>query len=389
MPDPRHHERTYYLNLFDRTLDETGWVGSLKALGDGRGYELLQARAAVGARMSLAVARLGRGAYITTSEGGAHATGSVSLTRLASGGLAAVVVKAGSRFTTPDGGVLYEALADTTFAAADAGPHTVAVRCITPGWEGNQPAPFTAASGEAIPGPVSVCDRLLLDPPYGDTTIACAQVGEITGGRAPMLDGLGADRGMPRETGEPDNRYRLRLRGLPDTVSPGAVLRAAHSALDPAEETFEFIETFESDYQTCWDAPTGDGPLTPPYSGDLFTYDDPDDLLAVPFRNRWLDSREDKAAFIVVVDQVESGEDFSCAYDDDAVTFGDHLSPHGGLRAISAFDVPPGFVSAPEGLECAFDGEDPVADAVYGGLWSTLQRVKAGGVAAILELHGQ
>lgn len=52
-----------------------------------------------------------------------------------------------------------------------------------------------------------------------------------TGGRAPMLDELGAERDIFRSPGEVDDSYRLRIHTLPDVVSPNAIRRAGNRAL--------------------------------------------------------------------------------------------------------------------------------------------------------------
>lgn len=52
-----------------------------------------------------------------------------------------------------------------------------------------------------------------------------------TGGRLPMLDELGDDRGIPRATNESDDLYRQRVGTPADVVTPNAIRRAANHVL--------------------------------------------------------------------------------------------------------------------------------------------------------------
>jgi hypothetical protein len=217
--------------------------------------------------------------------------------------------------------------------------------------------------------------------------MAVRQVADASGGAAPMLDGLGVDRGMPRIAGEGDPAYRLRLRTLPDTVSPGAVDRAVSSIFAPYGKAHDLVETFEMTYQTCWDAPGDPIAANPDYDPSLCCYDDPRD--PVPFRNRWLDAVEHRAAFIVVVPTIGAIEDVGMAYDDPATDSAGHVSPDsGGRRAYAAFDVPATFSSV-LGLQGGYDGFDLPLQAVYLGTWQAIQSVRAAGVAAVVEREGE
>lgn len=54
-----------------------------------------------------------------------------------------------------------------------------------------------------------------------------------SGGRSPMLDARGYDRGVQRTSGESDDAYRARVHALPDVVSPNAIRRAGNRVLAP------------------------------------------------------------------------------------------------------------------------------------------------------------
>ena len=106
---------------------------------------------------------------------------------------------------------------------------------------------------------------------------------------------------------------------------------------------------------------------------------------------RWLDTSDQRCAFIVVVSGIASMRQCSIGYDDTAVTQGDLLSPI-GQRATGAFDLTgadPG-VSLPGALDGSlYNGLDPAAAAVYKGLLELLLRIKAGGVTVSIVLAGE
>ncbi len=395
-------DQAYFLALFARILPSS----YLEPLQDtGPGYELLLAMAKVGERLSLAVTRTEVGAYITTSFGSNLATGTVLFAR-ATASFGVVTVKAGTVVRATNGARDYQTLADVTFGVGEIGPKAVPVRATVADWQHDVPGQSTTLGGQVLPGAVDTVQRGILDPPYGDPTIYAFNADEICGGSPAMLDGLGLDRGIARRTGESDDAYRYRVRQLPDTVSPGAVRRAIAAVFSPLGFAADFIETWQIDYQTCWDAPsTTPGtpsyqpvpPANPLYNEQLFVYDDPRPAYP-PFRNRWMDEVDYRGAFIVVVPNLPAMSDVGMAYDDTAVTPADLLTSIGG-RAASAYDVPSGFTAAPQG---SYDGVsvpdgaggwsfnfDLAKAAVYKGLNDLLESVRAFGVFVAIELQGQ
>lgn len=62
------------------------------------------------------------------------------------------------------------------------------------------------------------------------------------GGKSPMLDELGEERNIPRAPGEEDAEYRKRVATPADTISPGAVKRAANRVLAPIGSAVCFRE---------------------------------------------------------------------------------------------------------------------------------------------------
>lgn len=61
--------------------------------------------------------------------------------------------------------------------------------------------------------------------PWSDFGLTCWNRAAPTGGAAPVLDELGAERDIPRSPGEPDESYRARVANLPDNISPNAIRR--------------------------------------------------------------------------------------------------------------------------------------------------------------------
>jgi hypothetical protein len=128
------------------------------------------------------------------------------------------------------------------------------------------------------------------------------QVVPIEGGVCAALDILGFDKGVIRSPKEPDTSYRLRIRTLPDTVSPNAIRRRIAAYLAPYGIPFFFVEPWSLLYQTCWDAPslnvgTPSYQAVPPtnlaFNTNLFAYD----WTAFTFRNYWLEHADGRAAF--------------------------------------------------------------------------------------------
>lgn len=287
-------DQAYFLALFDRIFP-SDYLEPLKSPGPG--YEIFEALAAVGARLSLAIARLKVGNFISSADGGQYAQANVLFLRPAFTA-GAVTIKAGTLVTTSVGDRTFALLSDVLFGATDLGPLPGTVQAISLGYEYNVRGQRVAASGLVLPGEIDTISKLIEDPSFGDPTITISQVDDATGGQAAMLDQLGIDRGMGRVEFETDASYRPRIASIPDTVSPGAVRRAVNAILQPLGLSFQFIEIWDLAYQTCFDAPSAVIPGST-FDPNLFCYDDP--RAATPFRNRYLDEVEARGTFIVVV----------------------------------------------------------------------------------------
>lgn len=379
-PPTQESTREDLLALFERILPPH-YLEPLRAPGPG--YEVLEAWAALYARVSAAVASLGRQSLILTATAGARAEGEVELYRPrpnAEG--TSVVVRAGTRVRTSRGGRTFETLADVTFAPADLGPFPVAVRAVAAGPEWNVPGPLLARDGALLEGEIDEVALLVEEPPLGDVTVRVRQTAPCAGGVDAGLDAQGGDRGLPRAADESDAAYRARVRALPDTISPNAVERALVRLSASYPLTYDFVETWSIEYQSCWDAPEEPIPGSN-YNPNLFAYDD--ERPPVPFANRWLDENDHRGGFVVVLSALPAVADVGFAWDapEDGVA---GLATAAGTRAIGAWDVPDDFSAGPAG---GYDGFDLPRQAVYKSAWDTMQAIKAAGVVASVELEGQ
>jgi len=368
------------LDLFDRLLPGH-YIDPLKTVGPG--YEVLQAAAAAGVRLSTAIARYGKGAFILSAEGGAPATGVVEFWRpTANPEPVAVTILAGTLVKSSKGGRTYRTTADVTFAQPDLGPLAVPVVSTFNGYNYNEPGIAVTPDGSSLEGEIDTIVTLVEDPPVGDVTFRVRHTVATTGGVDASLDQHGSDRLIFRGQGEGDDSYRGRIRALPDNISPDAVDRTLQQLLLPYGASYNFIETFEVGYQTCWDAPP-DSIAGSPFDPNLFCYDDPRN--PVPFRNRWMDENDMRGAFIVTVPAFGPVADRGLAYDDTAANASDLSNPL-GARAVGAWDVAStlGFGY----LQGSWDGYDLPRASTMKTLYDTLQSIKAAGTAAALELEG-
>jgi hypothetical protein len=267
------------------------------------GIEQLYSYAAVGSRVSVAVTRYRTGQFAMHAEGPAFATGSVRFERPAGGALPALTIAAGSTVRTVDGRY-YATTAVATFLATATATVVVEtpVIAIAAGYDYNQVGQITTARGEILPGAVDTIVNIYQTPPYADASITVRQVLPIEGGVCGSLDILGYDRGVIREPGEPDETYRLRIRTLPDTLTPNAIRRRIAAYLDRYGIPWFFVEPWSLAYQTCWDAPSPNvgtpsyqatPPTNPMYNPNLFAYD----WTAFTFRNYWLARADSRGAF--------------------------------------------------------------------------------------------
>lgn len=398
-------DAAYYLRLFDTTMPDW-YLVPLKSASN-TGYELFQAAAKIGARQSLAIQRFESLNLAMFSAGGSYATGTVEFYR-ESAAAGAVTIGAGTIVECGAGGRGFVTTQDAVFGALDLGPIAVAVRALVKSFQYNVPGKvITPVSAITLPGEINTIRRIIqLDPTTGlrtfiEPAMLVQNVVATTGGAPSMLDQIGTDRGIVRAAGESDEKYRYRVRNLPDTVSPGAFGRLLDTIFDLYGLTYDFIETFKKDYQTCYDYPSDQAGtpsfLSGPLPANLLTHKDicvwdwPDYGDDIPMRNRWLDEVEHRATVIIGVPALPALRDCGMAYDDTAMTPGDRETVIGeitGLRALSAFDVP-STLDAAFGPQGGYDGFDLPRAGFYLSLLQNLNAIKAAGVVVILERRGE
>jgi hypothetical protein len=234
----------------------------------GPGYEVFATDAAVMARVSEAAEHLGCGLFMLTAEDPAYATGTVTFSRpTASAG--PVTVLAGSVVRASGVDRRFVTTANAVFGPSDVDV-TVNIKAVEAAYQYNLEKANLV--DEAV--------RLNQSPAYGDPTIYVSASSITTGGVWGSINALGADRGYPRETNEPIEDYRRRIRDLPDTVSVGAIRRTVERLWDSKYPAYPatIIEGWEEDAQICLDFPTNlnglalnDPRAEPPLHGRLLS----------------------------------------------------------------------------------------------------------------------
>jgi hypothetical protein len=367
-----------FLDAVDRVMDE-GYLAPLKAYGDG--YELLQGYAKIGERCSLAVRRFELDGLLASSAGPARATVAATFYRDdATAGAGTVLT--GTLVRCSIGGQVFVTTADAVFGGGTL-EVTVDAEAVAPGYEWNIRGPFVDRDGTKWPGELDTIDLPLQNPPFFDASIQVRNDADADGvGRPGTIDMIGAERGLPRQPTETDANYRARIRSLPDTVSPNAILRQLSTYFRSAGINWRAVETWQHEYQECFDAPNE--PATPyqNYNSNLFCFDDP--RAAAPMQNRWLGEQDYLGAFIVEIERPPTVSDYGFAYDDDATTEDDLRSPL-GIRAAPAYDVV-GTLSPPSLAPC-YDGLDFGAQAIIVEAFNLIDEIKAGGVYAVIVIQ--
>jgi hypothetical protein len=361
------------LAMIDRILD-SDYIDGLKA---GEGYEIVQAQAKEFARISQAIRVTGDGLFAAYASGGSFATGIVEFYRTSTVSPACTVL-AGT-IVQARGGKLFRTIQDAVFGANDQGPYAVGVRSVFQEWQANTDGQ-TLTNGVLIPGEIDTIRTLIQDPLYADPTIMVRQIDPTVGGRAPMLDLLARGNNLRRNSGESDESLSYRTRNLPDNLTPGAMERMLRTLLGSTGARWEYVEPFELDFQTSYDAPEG---------SSVFTYDDPRPRY-FPAINWYADDREQWATFYAVVGKIQPMADFGGSYDETIVTLDELRSPiTGGKRAVPAFDAPdPGTYGEGLDLGMAYDARDTEQDALLNSVYDQMQSLRAAGIVAGLLKEG-
>lgn len=367
------------LAVVDRVIPES-YLQPIKDIGPG--YELYQAGAKVMERCSQAAARFDDDCHILTSQGGVLATVPVTFFR-ATAGAGAVTMLAGTVVSASRGGQTFRTVADAVFGATDLETSPVTAVATGYGYEWNIAGPFVDRDGMVWPGELDTIDLPLQSPIFGDPLVQVRNDAQADGlGRPRTLDVLGGERDLKRHPNETDTNYRARIRTLPDTVSPAAIKRQLRNYFRLIPGLYwQFIETWQHEYQECFDAPA-DTSAIEPFNPNLFCFDDP--RPASPLSNRLLGNNDYLGAFIVEVAQLPAFSDYSIAFDDPATDEAD-VTTVIGIRALSALDVPDS-ISAPS-LAAALDGIDFDLETYLGQLFDLLQQLKAGGIYVVIHIQ--
>lgn len=346
------------------------YVEGLKSTPGG-GYELLAASAAVGERVSLAIARLEAGRLKIYALGGQKATGTAQLYRPVGTTGAAINIMPGSVVGTKDGRN-FVTTTQVSFGSSDAGPHNVSVQAIAVGYEFNVDGQFTAASGEVIEGQITEVVRLVTDVPQIDGTVAVRNLTPMSGGRAAWLDGLGEQFLIPRLPNESDDQYRLRIAEIGDVVSPDAIVRGVNKILGQYGATCTLYEIGIPPFTGFFDdaGSSADAVQNPDWN-----FADDMDFTLNPADRFKLDMNllESRAFFLVEVPRFHNGE------------FG--MFDDAGSSSDSPQHPEANFADDMTGIALGFeDGSESGNPEIYGPIWQIIFDKHGGGVGFDLVL---
>lgn len=104
-----------------------------------------------------------------------------------------------------------------------------------------EPRATAVLDGAALAFPDTLTTAEVLE--FEELGLTVEQPDDAAGGLDGWLDAIGEERNMPRQRGEDDEAYRLRLGSLADIVSPAAIQRIASRILSPLGIPWKFIET--------------------------------------------------------------------------------------------------------------------------------------------------
>lgn len=207
----------------------------------GRGDRLLNAVAGVFGRVRDNIKAELDARLIMRATGGHRATGVVYVSFADTSVYEWTILAGTVLFSTP-AGTRFRLVNDFTRLAADpAGVVYVDVEAEYVGTHANMPA--SAVSQWAVSGndPLSLAwsggtsangkAEFLAGIASGDITIDTTDATEMSGGLPRSLDLRAAGRGLPREESESDRDLRVRIRTIPDAVTPPGIERAVAAAL--------------------------------------------------------------------------------------------------------------------------------------------------------------
>lgn len=339
-------------------LDETGW------------QRLFDAVFGVNRVLSRNIARWLDGMFVSTAETGVRAAGVI---RIVNTGATNSVLLPGALFRSSTY-VLVRTTATATLLAGDYAD--VACSAVVVGRGGNLPAytPMHFIEGTFAPGETDIGSDLTgeiqpvyaveyLGPPVphevpppnwqgywnGPELVSYpVDAGEsgMSGGRDPMLEALGKERGSERQTDESESEYRNRVRYMPDTVAPHAIVRSVRRVLQQALGVPHPLVVLVEHWQV--------GAVL-----DIDPLDEetgPDDQKGNPPGHLdWLSSGDRSRWFTVIIEPVTD-------------------TPEGLVFDLGPYDVVP------------YDVGSPAATEVYDRVYETIRAAKPAGVGFYLKL---
>ena len=360
-------DQDYFLRVLQRSFPEDYYNG----LQPNGGLEVMQMFAAIGARISLANARMACSSFLLTASGGTKASGTVTFTRT-DASVGTYTILAGS--LVGDGtGRNFVVTSPVTISGLT--PTVASVTAQYTGYAYNLPGPFTSANGETVPGAINTIVDFRTSPQVLDVTLTVAQTTSTTGGQFAALDAHGNDRNLPRVGLENDDQYRMRILTTPDTVSPGAICRGVQQILGPYGTNWCCLREVGTDKLPGWyyDAGTstdGGAPGIPVEERRNFAWDmgaRPQDTWKV-----FLSVAEMRAFFVVGVPPL-SVYNYGFCYD------GDSVMVHSPLNAYDT--------TKPASINAAYDGHDILAVSAYQSVYATVDAKRAAGVGFELYLE--
>ena len=212
---PNSLDKDAFLDLFRRVTPASFW----ESMDTRSGEDIFGMMSAVFERLCVAISHTFCPIFHYVATGRRYSRAFVSLSR--SSTINAETFKAGTEFIS-NNGLFYTLDADLTFAINDAGPYLVATTCKRAGWHGDQWPDRIKKIGMLAAGSSATILR-------SNYTVGQPDAGE--GGRYPLLDWLGTDRGLDRHLSEGDIAYRRRIRILPETVAPKPILDGVNRIL--------------------------------------------------------------------------------------------------------------------------------------------------------------
>lgn len=280
LPELPSQTKADFLALFQRILPSHYLVPLQEP---GPGYEVLEAYAAIGARLSEAIAHLANGNYIATAQDGSYSEGLIQFYRTTAI-WGEFTLLPGTVVSTSDG-YQFTTLAPVTFWPSALGPYTVTVRATVRSWLYNKPGRYVRPQdGTVLEGAINRLVQPVLSAGGNfDPTVQVRQITDTVGGASPMLDGLGYDRGIIRADGESADDYRLRCALLPETVTPNAINSVVDQVVGPTMRDrglqWWVYEGWDMRVQMCWDAPINEQfdtaelhDVVPTYNANIFVW---------------------------------------------------------------------------------------------------------------------